>query len=147
MELGNVANQSFAGANYNMSSSPVIYLGNGDYSALLNQNSYYLATDGFGNFTTYGIWFGTYVQGVNSYAELKYESNTAITDTPLTTIFASNFQGLGLPAYEYATFVNLMSRISENITTSLVRNDRIITIKESCSSSNLTSLWNYTLNF
>jgi hypothetical protein len=144
VELGPVADQSFVGGSF-AGFSTSFYAGKGDYSTLFDTTGNYTVQQNAtekGHFDIAGLWFGQSTSsGGDYFAEIGYsESSTRST-------FALNFQGLGLPFYEWNELISFLYRINAAIADDLTCMsdvaDGICSLSKSCTDASYTDLWSY----
>ena len=125
IEVGQVANQSFAGRPF-VQADPKIYIGEGDYSLVTGPSvevypfvaaisaSSKEVTDYGTVFDLYQLQFGDIINDngqVNIKGQMENLGNPNFIDsTPNLAQFRLNYQGLGLPQYAWERWVSLMAR-------------------------------------
>jgi hypothetical protein len=125
IEVGQVANQSFAGRQY-VQADPKIYVGDGDYSQITGPQTevypYVVALSAssqedevYGTvFNLHQLQFGDIINEngqVNIKGQMENLGNPNFIDsTPNLAQFKLNYQGLGLPEYAWERWVSLMAR-------------------------------------
>jgi hypothetical protein len=142
IEVGNVADQSFAGGSYN-SSGPQLFMGPGNYSKLYTYDD----TDSITLYTTENdtyhlgrAWIGQNDTTNEYWLELGYSQST------LMCTIALNFQGLGLPWYEWHQVVTSLYKINANIANDLNCDSEAggkCNLSKACSNSDYNDLWSY----
>lgn len=121
IDMGQIADQSFAGGSYDSTSKPKLYIGDGDYTTLFPQESANITLYTYSNTADQyltGVAFGAASASLGTqFIELADESNP---NSILTNAqFALTYQGLGLPLLDWQIFVSLMQSISQAVSEDL----------------------------
>jgi hypothetical protein len=113
--MGNLVNQSFAGQNFTGSTTPSMWVGNGDWSSVFNVTNatteiFLHSTANQTSFPIYeGVYFGSFDDTLGG-ADLQVLTNSTHTGAPMTlgAKIATNYQGLMLTASMWEQWVGLM---------------------------------------
>jgi hypothetical protein len=150
IQVGQVADQSYAGdSNYVYAgNSSTLYMGPGSFKNIwtgTSKDSITLYTNEDNTYNMFSIAFGqdTGDTDTTGYIPLVWGGSTS------QVTIALNFQGIGLPWYQWNQVVNLLSRSGPNTYDKLVCNSEengYCTLPNACDSSEYVSLWDYYFN-
>lgn len=159
--MGNLVNQSFAGQNFTGSTTPSMWVGNGDWSSVFNVTNatteiFLHSTANQTSFPIYeGVYFGSLTADFGS-PSFKELTNSTHTGAPLTlgAKIATNYQGLMLTASMWEQWVGLMLEIDTLVTPNFVCasragqdfNHNFCYLTKPCSSPEFNILWGYSFN-
>jgi hypothetical protein len=110
VELGPVADQSFVGGATFTDISTLFYAGIGDYSTLFNSAASITTLQNVtasGQFPIESLWFGQ-----NTSSSENYFAEIGNSKSSTNATIALNFQGLGLPFYEWNELISFLYRIN-----------------------------------
>lgn len=150
LQIGNVADQPFVGANKASAGGGFMYMGAGDYSSLTQTGDKVdLYLNQFGDYDISDMFFGTEGLNTTSGEYLEYYLPIGYSNSLYRVIISTSYSGLGLPWYEWNQLVNMIYRSSENVAVSLLCSGPGSGPVPSCMltqpCASFTDLWNYNL--